>query len=171
MNTSDSMICEAFNYAVSYLDRASLTPDLQTKISAIRHQMQEMERSPLPQSGEELVSKILVLIEQYPALATVYDSAHQKLQDEYRSRNRAKGISLGFDNSFFTHSNDASNPATRNPDFWEKGDRVLVMAAGGAILGSMLAKVPGAVVGAILAGIYGWYTHRSKHSVRTRSAK
>jgi hypothetical protein len=41
--------------------------------------------------------------------------------------------------------------------FWDKSDRLVVMIAGGAALGSAIAQLPGAVVGAILAAGYGWY--------------
>jgi len=43
------------------------------------------------------------------------------------------------------------------PTFWEKADRIAIMTAGGAALGSAIAMVPGAVVGGILAGAYGYY--------------
>jgi hypothetical protein len=43
------------------------------------------------------------------------------------------------------------------PGFWDKADRIVVMVAGGAALGSAIAQIPGAIVGATLAGSYGCY--------------
>jgi hypothetical protein len=42
-------------------------------------------------------------------------------------------------------------------DFWKKADRIAIMTAGGAALGSSVFMVPGAIVGGILAGAYGYY--------------
>ena len=36
------------------------------------------------------------------------------------------------------------------------------MISGGAFLGVMLAQIPGAIVGAIVAGIFGWITSKPK---------
>ena len=38
-----------------------------------------------------------------------------------------------------------------------RSDRLVVIIAGGAALGSAIAQLPGAIVGAILAAGYGWY--------------
>lgn len=40
-------------------------------------------------------------------------------------------------------------------DFWQKGDRILALASGGAFLGVlMIGDIPGAIIGALLASIY-----------------
>jgi hypothetical protein len=109
------------------------------------------------------------LVEEYPELDRVYQVERQKLQREYRGIDRAKGMAtspqapVSIDHSFFTHTkfthtNWKHHSTQTNPNFWKGGDRVLVMAAGGAILGGMLAQIPGATIGAVLAGIYGWYS-------------
>lgn len=39
-------------------------------------------------------------------------------------------------------------------NFRERGDRVVVLASGGAFLGALLLQIPGAIVGGILAAVY-----------------
>ncbi|MHC5936167.1 hypothetical protein [Nostoc sp.] len=41
-------------------------------------------------------------------------------------------------------------------NFWEKGDRILALASGGAFLGVLVGGLHGAVVGGLLAGIYAY---------------
>ncbi|MER3433274.1 MAG: hypothetical protein C4288_07560 [Leptolyngbya sp. ERB_1_1] len=53
---------------------------------------------------------------------------------------------------------DAPERNSAQSNFWEKGDRIVAIIAGGAFLGGTIAQVPGAIVGSILAAIYGWYT-------------
>jgi hypothetical protein len=41
-------------------------------------------------------------------------------------------------------------------NFWEKGDRVLALGSGGAFLGVLIAGIPGAITGGLLASIYAY---------------
>lgn len=41
--------------------------------------------------------------------------------------------------------------------FWNKTDRIAIMTAGGAALGSAIALLPGAIIGGLLAATYGGY--------------
>jgi hypothetical protein len=94
-----------------------------------------------------------------------YQTERQKLQSEYRGGDRAKGFDISIDTPNGSliiaeaKSRDSKTKTTSSQkpssDFWERGDRVMVIAAGGALFGGMLAQIPGAIVGAILAGIYG----------------
>lgn len=43
-------------------------------------------------------------------------------------------------------------------NIWIHGDRLLSMASGGAFLGGLIANLPGAVTGALIGGIFGWFT-------------
>ena len=52
----------------------------------------------------------------------------------------------------------------RNPNseafqynIWEKGNQMIAFASGDAFLGGLLAQVPGAIAGAIIAAIYGTF--------------
>ena len=40
---------------------------------------------------------------------------------------------------------------------WNKTDRIAIMTAGGAALGSAIALLPGAIIGGLLAATYGGY--------------
>jgi ABC-type xylose transport system permease subunit len=50
------------------------------------------------------------------------------------------------------------NQTTEKSNFWERSDRVMAMASGGAALGAMVGQIPGAIIGAALAAAYGWYS-------------
>jgi hypothetical protein len=152
MKTSDSMTCEAFKRALPHIAQQSLDSVLQVQISLLHQQLERLQQSSSADAGAEIAAKIRALVEQDPDLAEAYQNERQKLQKAYRESDRAKGIAVNFDDSFFAQKNIA-----KTSNFWEKGDRVLVMGAGGAILGAMFAQIPGAVVGGILAGLYGWY--------------
>ncbi|WP_225226033.1 hypothetical protein [Komarekiella delphini-convector] len=41
-------------------------------------------------------------------------------------------------------------------NFWERGDRVLALASGGAFLGVLAAGIPGAIIGGLLVSIYAY---------------
>jgi ABC-type xylose transport system permease subunit len=41
--------------------------------------------------------------------------------------------------------------------FWDKTDRIAVMTVGGAALGGAIGLIPGAIAGATVAALYGWY--------------
>lgn len=41
---------------------------------------------------------------------------------------------------------------------WNQGDRIVALVSGGAFLGVLLAQIPGAIIGGLLAGVYAWYT-------------
>jgi hypothetical protein len=158
MKTSDYMTCEAFTRAIPRIGQPSA--DLKTHVATLLHQIESPQ---LAENSAIIAAEIRELVEEYPELDQAYQIERQKLQSEYRGSDRAKGIALSLDDPmgdyFFTRENGVRAKTTRNTtDFWERGDRVMVMAAGGAILGGMLAQIPGATLGAILAGIYGWYT-------------
>jgi hypothetical protein len=44
-----------------------------------------------------------------------------------------------------------------SPNILEKGNRIIAFASGGAFLGGLIAQVPGAIAGAIIAAIYGTF--------------
>lgn len=45
-------------------------------------------------------------------------------------------------------------------DKWKRGDRILVLGSGGAFLGVLIAQLPGAVAGGLLASVYAWWITR-----------
>jgi hypothetical protein len=171
MKASDQITCEAFARAISRLGRPAA--DLQALVLPLLHQIESPQFST---TSEVIAANIRALVEEYPELDEVYQSERQALQKQYRQSDRAKSITLSLENPASVHQhivpfvqqaiasltnphdNTESNRAIppRTPDIWEGVDRVLVMASGGAILGAMFARIPGAVVGGILAGLYGW---------------
>ncbi|MDJ0732434.1 MAG: serine/threonine-protein kinase [Crocosphaera sp.] len=38
---------------------------------------------------------------------------------------------------------------------WKRGNKILAFASGGAFLGGIIAQIPGSIIGAVMAGIYG----------------
>jgi hypothetical protein len=55
-----------------------------------------------------------------------------------------------------------TQPDDDQPEWIRRGNTIVTMVSGGAFLGVLLAQFPGAIVGAIVAGIFGWYTSKSK---------
>lgn len=172
MKTSDQITCEAFTRAIPGIGQSST--DLKIRVDILLRQIHSPQFSEI---SAPLAAEIRALVEEYPELDQVYQIERQQLQREYHSSDRAKGIALSLDDpisvdhSFFTHTNGAKTKTTQNiTNFWEGGDRILVMVAGGAILGGMLAQIPGAVLGAVLAGTYGWYT-KDLHPNQLTAAK
>jgi hypothetical protein len=55
-----------------------------------------------------------------------------------------------------------TEPDDDQPEWIRRGNTIVTMVSGGAFLGVLLAQFPGAIVGAIVAGIFGWYTSKSK---------
>jgi hypothetical protein len=39
-------------------------------------------------------------------------------------------------------------------DVWQLGNKIIVFAGGGAFLGGLIAQLPGAIIGVIIASIY-----------------
>nr|MDJ0581728.1 hypothetical protein [Crocosphaera sp.] len=38
---------------------------------------------------------------------------------------------------------------------WKRGNKILAFASGGAFLGGLIAQIPGSIIGAVIAAIYG----------------
>jgi hypothetical protein len=56
----------------------------------------------------------------------------------------------------FNTDNSIPNSPKSPPNFWQKSNRALVFATGGAFLGVSLAQIPGAIVLGLAAALYGW---------------
>jgi hypothetical protein len=52
-------------------------------------------------------------------------------------------------------------PNQKKSHFLLRGDRVVTLASGGAFLGGLIAQIPGAIIGGLLAGIYAWSSFRT----------
>jgi hypothetical protein len=129
--------------------------------------------------------QIRKLISQSAPLEIAYKKALAEWDANYASQERTKNLNATFhrtselDNLFIssvlptsdwvvaaqklTHSQrDQGIPS----QFWDKTDRMAVMVAGGIALGSMVAQLPGAIIGGVVAAGYGWYIgfSKTKHS-------
>jgi hypothetical protein len=99
MKTSDYMTCEAFARAIPHINRAALPADLRTQIATL---LNELQASRLSQSitTEAIATTIRTLVEQDQILERLYQIERQKLQQIYRSSDRAKNITLAPASSF-----------------------------------------------------------------------
>jgi hypothetical protein len=146
----------------------------------LQHSLQEAGQA-LQHDQPEAAYQLRELIKQAPPLEEAYQNALEQWDERYASQQRAKSFTEAFQNpsvldSFFLNdvapSEDwvtsarkiAQNKTVEAPasNFWDKADRIAVMTAGGAALGSAIGQIPGAFIGAAFAAGYGWYISFAK---------
>ncbi|MGG6263266.1 hypothetical protein ACQ4M3_39715 [Leptolyngbya sp. AN03gr2] len=132
---------------------------------------------------EQAISLILDLTQDYPQLRERYETAQRQLKPPYRSRDLSKAAvttlqktGAEFEQAAIVLLTGFEYPSSRlltedsthsqQPDFWEKGDRVIAIVAGGAGIGGMIGQIPGALIGGTLAAIFGVYTSLPKKAVK-----
>lgn len=159
---------EALLYA---LDRQTepLPTDLQ-------HSLTEIGRS-LHENRPDSARQLRELIQQYLPLESEYKNALAQSDAIYASQQRTKSLgtnflpTAGIDDLLIGRvlaTNDWVTTAKRvvfnqtvpkqRSQFLERGDRVVTLASGGAFLGVLIAQIPGAIIGGLLAGIYAWFS-------------
>lgn len=167
MNISQTVIdLEALLYALTQ-QTESLPESLQRSLIKVSQDLRE--------DRPEAAGKLRKLIAEFPPLEKAYQKALAEWDKGYASQSRAKSLSavfpstVGLDSLFVytvTPTSDwiatakkltRQHSSDNNSTFWDKSDRLVVMIAGGAALGTAIAQLPGALVGAILAAGYGWY--------------
>lgn len=171
MKANDETTLKAFLLAIDRLD-PPLIPEDYTKINQIGVAIAQKHI-------DQAINLILELTQTYPHLRDRYETARLNLKQQYQAQERSKSavvtlektgtdleqtaivLLTSFQYPSSTLFTDSSNQS-KESDFWEKGDRVVAIIAGGAFLGGTLGQVPGAIVGAVLAAIYGWYTSSAK---------
>jgi hypothetical protein len=169
---------EVLLYALSQ-QLKSLPPDLQQSLTEIGQALQA-------NLTDENKIEIRELVSRYQPLEIVYRKALTQWNQSYVSQERTKSLSSAFPirsgldelsiESLLLPANDwvsaakqlvnnLSSPQTP-AQFWDKTDRMAVMVAGGIALGSMVAQLPGAIIGGVVAAGYGWYIgfSKTKHS-------
>lgn len=172
MKATDETTLKAFLIAIDRLDPPLAAEDY-AKINQIGIAIAQ-------QNIEQAISLIYDLTQTYPHLRERYDTARLNLKQQYQAQERSKSAVTTLEKTGTELERDAILLLTRfsdrapevftdvpesdstKADFWEKGDRVVAIIAGGAFLGGTLGQVPGAIVGAVLAAIYGWYTSSAK---------
>jgi hypothetical protein len=170
LNPLDTLSCEAFIRAIPQLNEP-LPDELQTDIRSVLQAIANQR----PQSTD----LIRAMLHQYPNFQAKYEDAYRKLQTQYQRNERARGsLALPTEPSLADISRLAaqlfaadqpitsarqwvepiqSAPTAKPADLWEKGDRIMIMAAGGAFVGGCIAQIPGAIVGSLITATYGWY--------------
>ncbi len=181
MNTlkpSEEKTLQAFLVALTQLDRP-LSPDLQQTL----HQL----GNDLAAQHSDAIAQLPAIASQDPALNSLYETARLDLQKRYQSQERAKGAVLPIDSpGFKLNLENLASQIFRETDSvgaaqtflniqtlptktfqWEKVDRILIMAAGGAFIGGLIAQIPGAIIGSLVAALYGFYIGFAKPRQQT----
>ncbi|AFY97253.1 hypothetical protein [Chamaesiphon minutus] len=141
---------------------------------SLQQSLIEVGRS-LHEDRPDTARELRALIQQYSPLELEYQRALTKWDENYTSQERAKtldatfSIASGLDDLFIERVLPATNWVTatkklansskylkQRSQFLERGDRVVALASGGAFLGVLIAQIPGAVIGGVLAGVYAW---------------
>jgi tetratricopeptide (TPR) repeat protein len=78
---------------------------------------------------------------------------------------KSNGTAISLLGRIHRHRMGVSQMATADP-LWEKLNRIVVMAIGGACLGAAIAQLPGAIIVGLIALTYGWYISFSKKALR-----
>jgi hypothetical protein len=176
MNRLDSITLRAFLQALAEQDAPLPNPAQQT--------LRDMAERLKTQQAETL-STLRDFVAANPELEQPYNAAYREWQRRYQAQERAKSLGLtaaglsDFDLEQFVlqvfNAEDSTVTAKQiirrldkqaipKPNFWERSDRVMAMAAGGAALGAMVGQIPGALIGAGLAAAYGWYSGAKSQS-------
>lgn len=168
------------------------TVDIDALMLALTRQSQPLPhelQQQLTQTGEGFVANrpeaaktLRDLIRSYSPLEAAYFDILKQWDKEYSSQERAKSLSAAFHMSQgfgFVFAQDilptddwveaaqrmtrSSAQLSKNTASWiKRGNTTITMISGGAFLGVLLAQVPGAIIGGIIAGIFGWLTSKPK---------
>jgi hypothetical protein len=141
----------------------------------LQHSLQEAGKA-LQHDRPEAAYQLRELIKQAPPLEEAYQNALEQWDERYASQQCAKSFSAPFQNpsvldTLFLNdvapSQDWVNAAKKithqqtvqptSAQFWDKADRIVVMTIGGASIGGAIGLIPGAIAGATVAALYGWY--------------
>ena len=143
---------------------------------------EDLQRS-LQDAGQALrenqlqaASQLRELVRQDPLLESAYQNALEQWDEQYASQERTKNLSATFPNpsvldslflqnvtpsqDWVTTAKQVTDQQSNQPtaaNFWNKADRIVVMVAGGAAVGGAIGLAPGAIAGATVAAICGWY--------------
>jgi len=181
MNPFEARTLEAFLRAVSQMEQP-LSQDLAQEIRRVGRALENHELG--------VIREIPSLVERDVVLNEQYQLAYRSLLNHYQAQEHTKSLeipvngstSLDFERQiaqilntdnipiaakkFLSRRDSQLTDASKQSDFWKRGDRVMAIASGGAFLGVLLAQIPGAIIGGLIAAIYAWFTAPQTQSDR-----
>ncbi|MEH1989343.1 hypothetical protein [Nostoc sp.] len=181
MNPFEAKTLEAFLRAVSQMEKP-LSQDLHQEILRVGRALENHEL--------EVIKEIPSLVKRDVVLNEQYQSAYNNLLKQYRAQERTKSLAIAVNGSasldlesqiaqilnaddipgaakrFISRLDSRLADSSKQADFWKRGDRIMALASGGAFLGVLLAQIPGAIIGGLLAAIYAWFTDPQTRSDR-----
>ncbi|MBU7584925.1 MAG: hypothetical protein KAF91_18800 [Nostoc sp. TH1S01] len=173
MNSLQARTLEAFLRAISQMEKP-LSQDLDHEIRRVGRALENHEN--------HIIGEIPNLVKRDIDLNEQYNFAYRSLQKQYQAQERTKSLAIAangstsfdFENQIaqILNADDIPRAAQKflfrldsqladdykQTDFWKRGDRIIALASGGAFLGVLLAQIPGAIIGGLLAAIYAWFT-------------
>jgi|GEM_PF-1000090 len=182
LNSGNPFACEAFLRTLPRLPH-SLTAAQRERIRAVLWDIQQHKPG--------VTQDIEALVEQDAMLQSHYEAAYTELLRHYQANERAKSAAvagsltvepselerwaekiLRMGDDLVESARSVVQPMrtvvaeNNRSDFWERGDRLIALGGGGAILGATIAQIPGAIIGGICAAIFAWksYTPQSKQA-------
>jgi hypothetical protein len=154
----------------------ALTHQGQTLPPELQQHLTETGQS-LAQNNPDAAQTMRELVRSYDPLETAYIDVLRQWDNDYASQQRAKSLNATFQmeqgfgfvfmhdimpsNDWVTAAKQIVTEEDEGPDFWDRGNTIVTMISGGAFLGVLLAQMPGAIIGAIVAGIFGWFSSSS----------
>ncbi|MEH2352130.1 hypothetical protein [Nostoc sp.] len=181
MNPFEDRTLEAFLRAVSQMEKP-LSQDLYQEIYRVGRALENHEL--------EVIKEIPNLVKRDVDLNEQYISAYNNLLKQYQAQERTKSLAIAVNGStsldlesqiaqilnaddihraakkFVSGLDSQLTDRSKQADFWKRGDRIMALASGGAFLGVLLAQIPGAIIGGLLAAIYAWFTDPQTRSDR-----
>lgn len=128
------------------------------------------------QQTDQAIKIIYDLTQTYPHLQERYEAARLNLRQQYQAQERSKSAVATLEKTgtdleqaailLLTRFSDRTPEVftdlpernSAKSDFWEKGDRIIVLVGSGIALGAMIAQIPGAIILGILSAIFAWVT-------------
>lgn len=141
------------------------------------HQAHQAAVQAPPGNKPQAVHKLRQHIKQYPDFETAYNDGLKQATRNYQSQHRTKGIAATLPKGTTLEQLLGDIVQTPNPvnaakrylqteqrrptvekteNTWAKTDRLMVMTAGGVALGTAIARLPGALIGGLVA-LGCWY--------------
>ncbi|MEO0395013.1 MAG: hypothetical protein ACFB14_26415 [Leptolyngbyaceae cyanobacterium] len=141
------------------------------------HQAHQTAVQASPENKPQAIHALRQHIKQYPDFEAAYSDGLKQATRNYKSQHRTKGMAAALPagttlelllgdivqtpnpvNAAKRYLQTEQRRATvqKSENAWAKTDRLMVMTAGGVALGTAIARLPGAIIGGLVA-ICCWY--------------